>query len=51
MVPKSLGGPDTRENLQLLCPMCNRLKGTKSHDYLKAVLKRKGMDALSRAEA
>lgn len=51
VVPKSLGGPDTRDNLQLLCPMCNRLKGTKSHDYLKAVLKRKGMDALSRAEA
>ena len=47
VVPKSRGGPDTRENLQLLCPMCNRLKGKKSHDYLKS----RGLDALSRAEA
>ena len=51
VVPKSRGGPDTRENLQLLCPMCNRLKGKKSHDYLKAELKSRGLDALSRAEA
>lgn len=26
IVPKSLGGPDTRANVQLMCPTCNRAK-------------------------
>lgn len=27
VVPKSKGGPDVLENLQLLCSDCNKLKG------------------------
>ncbi len=28
MIPKELGGPDHRRNMQLTCPTCNRKKGT-----------------------
>lgn len=28
MIPKELGGPDHRRNMQLTCKACNRLKGT-----------------------
>ena len=28
MIPKELGGPDHRRNMQLACDTCNRLKGT-----------------------
>ena len=28
MIPKELGGPDHRRNMQLACKTCNRLKGT-----------------------
>lgn len=34
ITPKSKGGPDTDENLQLLCGNCNRIKGDKSQEYL-----------------
>ena len=34
ITPKSKGGPDTDENLQLLCGNCNRVKGDKSQEYL-----------------
>lgn len=34
IVPKSKGGADTDENLQLLCGHCNRVKGDKSQEYL-----------------
>lgn len=27
IIPASLGGPDTRENTQVLCQTCNRRKG------------------------
>ena len=28
MIPKELGGPDHRRNMQLTCKNCNSLKGT-----------------------
>ena len=34
ITPRSKGGPDTDENLQLLCGNCNRIKGDKSQEYL-----------------
>ena len=46
IVPRHKGGTDHTENLQLLCPMCNRLKGKGSHEELMAKLKRKGLQAL-----
>ena len=39
-IPKSAGGQDTDENLQLLCSHCNRLKGPRSMEYLLAELKK-----------
>ena len=30
IVPRSKGGPDIDENLQLLCPTCNRRKGSRT---------------------
>ena len=39
VIPQSRGGSDHRENLQLLCPACNRLKGTSSQAELIAKLK------------
>ena len=39
VIPQSKGGSDHRENLQLLCPACNRLKGTGSQAGLIAKLK------------
>ena len=34
IVPKSKGGADTDENLQLLCGYCNRVKGDRTQEYL-----------------
>ena len=39
IVPKSRGGGDNLENLQLLCGHCNRLKGNRPQEYLLAQLK------------
>ena len=39
VIAQSKGGSDHRENLQLLCPACNRLKGTGSQAALIAKLK------------
>ena len=39
VVPQSRGGSDHPENLQLLCPNCNRIKGDRDMAYLKARLK------------
>ncbi len=38
-VPVSRGGTDHLENLQLLCPHCNRIKGDRDQAYLVARLK------------
>ena len=34
VVPRSRGGSDHLENLQLLCPSCNRIKGDRPQEYL-----------------
>ena len=38
VVPRSRGGTDHPENLQLLCPNCNRIKGDREMAYLVARL-------------
>lgn len=35
IIPKSKGGSDTRENYQLLCGNCNRIKGNRPMEYLR----------------
>ncbi|MDA8003110.1 MAG: HNH endonuclease, partial [Alphaproteobacteria bacterium] len=39
VIPKAEGGPDSDENLQLLCSSCNRIKGKKSMEELRSRLK------------
>jgi site-specific DNA-methyltransferase (adenine-specific) len=34
IIPQARGGADHLENLQLLCPHCNRVKGDRSQEYL-----------------
>ena len=43
--PKATGGTDHFKNLQLLCPACNRAKGTRSQADLIATLRERGMIA------
>jgi len=43
VVPKSRGGTDHIENLQLLCPACNSMKGALPQAEFIANLKRKGI--------
>ena len=38
IIPKSKGGTDHLENLQLLCGQCNSVKGTRKQEYLLAKL-------------
>ncbi len=38
MIPRSRGGTDHLENLQLLCGSCNRIKGDRTQEYLVARL-------------
>ena len=39
VIPRSRGGTDHRENLQMLCSHCNRIKGDRPQEYLMARLK------------
>ena len=43
IVPRSAGGTDHIDNLQLLCGACNSTKGTRSQAYLLATLRKRGM--------
>lgn len=43
MVPKEKGGPDTDDNLQLLCGACNSKKGTRTMEELIAALTAEGI--------
>ena len=38
IIPQSRGGTDHLENLQMLCPSCNRIKGDRPQEYLVARL-------------
>lgn len=39
IIPKSKGGADTDENLQLLCGHCNKVKGNRTQEYLISQVK------------
>lgn len=41
--PRSKGGGDTKDNLQLICGACNRVKGDRTMDYLLAELRKHGL--------
>ena len=43
VVPRSRGGTDHRDNLQLLCSHCNRVKGDRPQEYLVARLAEMGV--------
>lgn len=43
IVPRAKGGTDERRNLQLLCGVCNSLKGTRSQDDFIQELQRQGV--------
>ena len=43
LVPRSRGGTDHTDNLQLLCGHCNRLKGDRPQEYLAARLQEVGI--------
>lgn len=45
VIPRSRGGPDLDENLQLLCGACNSVKGNRTQAHLIAELKRQGIGA------
>ena len=42
IIPRAKGGSDHRDNLQLLCPACNRAKGTGTQAELIAKLRERG---------
>lgn len=41
IIPKSLGGPNTRENLQCICKHCNRSKQASTSETEKDLARRK----------
>ncbi len=42
VIPRARGGTDHLDNLQLLCPHCNRMKGDRPQEYLLAELRKQG---------
>ena len=42
--PRSKGGPDVDENLQLLCPTCNGRKGNRTMQYWLDILSQESMN-------
>ena len=45
VIPRATGGTHHFDNLQLLCPACNRAKGTRSQAELLTTLRERGMIA------
>ena len=43
VAPKSKGGADAKANLQLLCAVCNSVKGTRSQAEFMQELRRQGL--------
>lgn len=43
IVPRSKGGSDDMENLQLLCQACNSMKGNRTQEYLMERLQEQGL--------
>ena len=43
VIPRSKGGTDHLDNLQLLCGSCNRIKGNRPHEYLVSALRDKSL--------
>ena len=41
ITPKNMGGGDNKDNLQLLCGYCNKIKGKRKMEYLLAALEKK----------
>ena len=43
VIPKARGGTDHIDNLQLLCSLCNRIKGDRPQEYLLMRLREEGL--------